>query len=693
MRDTASPAPSSPDPSVKQHPSVCPLDCPDTCSLTVGVADDQITSVRGSRANPLTDAVVCNKVMRSFAGFVHGPNRLTHPLRRTGPRGSGTYEPFSWDEALDLIHAGFTRAITAHGPQSVLPFNYAGPHGELAGGSMDRRFFYKMGATRLNRGPLCGAVRGGAYESLFGPAPGMPPQQVLQSDLVLVWGNNVTVSNLHMAPLLKQIRAKGARLVVIDPKRTKIAEHCDLHLQLIPGTDVVLAMALAAELERRDALDQAFIDQWIKGADQYLHAARAYTPDQVVEVCGLSLAEFHQLADWITQASCMSTSLGNGIERGRSGGSGLRAAMALQALTGHHGRLGAGVLAKPGLAVPKTTDRLQGARLIDPDSRVFNILDVARKLLDQNMRIPVKAVMIYNHNPVATHPDQARLIKALSQEDIFIAGSDVAMTDSMRMCDVILPAASHFEYDDVYGAYGQNYLQRAAPVIPLVGESLPNTEIFRRLAARFGYDDPLFQTSDAELMDQALDNDHPQLAGLRPSEIPLDQALEITAPDGAAPILCDTIAPATASGKIELFSDGYEARYGFGLPRYDPVPRSAPFVLITPSSAKRTNATFGDQPPSDGAEVVEMHPQDAASENLCDGDILEIFNAQGVVTLRLKISDTTRPGVLYSPKGTWRASSATGLTVNALIPADIRTDTEDGACYNETFVDVRRAAS
>ncbi|MBQ4807114.1 molybdopterin-dependent oxidoreductase [Phaeobacter sp. HS012] len=688
MRDNA-PA-DSPTP---QLPSVCPLDCPDTCSLSVSVTDGEITAVRGSRANPLTDAVICNKVVRSFAGFVHGPNRLTQPLRRSGPRGSGSYEPISWEEALDLIHAGFTRAITAHGPQSVLPFNYAGPHGELAGGSMDRRFFYHMGATRLNRGPLCGGVRGGAYESLFGAAPGMPPQQVLHSDLVLVWGNNVTVSNLHMAPLLKDARAKGARLVVIDPKRTKIAEQCDLHLQPVPGTDVVLAMALAAELERRGTLDHEFIAQWTTGSEQYLEAARSYTPYQVAEVCGIPLAQFHQLADWITQARCMSTSLGNGIERGRSGGSGLRAAMALQALTGHHGRLGAGVLAKPGLAAPKTPDRLQASHLIDPDTRIFNIVDVARKLLDQNMRIPVKAVMIYNHNPIATHPDQARLIEALSQEEVFIAGCDVAMTDSMRMCDVILPAASHFEYDDVYGAYGQNFIQRAAPVIPLVGDSLPNTEIFRRLAARFGYDDPMFQASDAELMDQALDGNHPQLQGHRPSEIPLDRALEITAAEGTASILCDTIAPATRSGKIELFSEDYETRYGFGVPRYDPVPRSAPFVLITPSSAKRTNATFGDQPPSDGAELVEMHPKDAASRNLTDGALLEVFNAQATVTLRLKISDATRPGVLYSPKGTWRASSATGLTVNALIPADIRTDTEDGACYNETFVDLRPAAS
>lgn len=674
--------------SAAKYPSVCPLDCPDTCSLMVTVEDGKITEVKGSKANPFTDGVICNKVARSYPEFVHGPGRLTHPLRRVGPRGSGQFERISWDTALDLVHDGFTRAIATHGPQSVLPFNYAGPHGELAAGSMDRRFFYKLGATRLNRGPLCGAVRGGAYNSLFGTAPGMPPMQVLHSDLVLVWGNNVTVSNLHLTPLLKKIRAGGGKLVVIDPKRVKIAEQCDLHLQVAPGSDVVLAMALAAELERRDALDQGFIAQWVDGFDTYMNEARKYGLAEVETHCGITAEDFHTLADLVATARYMSVSCGNGIERGRSGGSGLRAAMALPALTGHHGRLGAGVIAKSGAAVPKTQARLQGDHLIDPATRVLNIVDLGRALQTPDMNPPIMAAMIYNHNPVATHPDQANLIRGLMREDLFLVGCDVAMTDSMALCDVILPAATHFEHDDVFGAYGQNFLQRAAPVMAPVGEALPNTEIFRRLAARFGFDAPEFCASDTELMDDALDADHPNLQGHRGSTLPLDHALEMEAEDGAM-ILCDTVRPATASGKIELFSQDYQDRYGFGVPRYDPTPKDLPFTLITPSSDKRTNATFGGLPPSQGPERVEMHPDDAANNGLSNGDLITIGNARGAVTLRLKITDATRPGVLYSPKGTWRASSDTAQTVNALIPADIRTDIEAGACYNETFVELR----
>ena len=674
----------------KVLPSVCPLDCPDTCSLNAIVRDGQLTGVKGSHANLYTAGVICNKVARSYPEFVHGENRLTQPLKRTGPRGSGAYEVISWGEALDLIHAGFSDAINRFGAQSIMPFNYAGPHGELAGGSMDRRFFYKLGATLLNRGPLCGGVRGTAYTSLFGNAPGMPPEQAVDADMIVVWSNNVTVSNLHLVRVLKEARRRGAKLVIIDPKRIKIAEQCDLFIQIHPGTDVIFAMALAAELERRGSLDMSFIDEWTHGFAPYMEQARKYSVDDVVEKCGVLAAQFHELVDLYMASKNVAASFGNGIERGRSGGSGLRAAMALQALTGNHGRLGAGVIAKSGLAAPKMQDRLQRPDLIPDGTRTFNIVDVAEKLLDDALEPPIMAMMIYNHNPVAVHPDQGNLIRALMREDLFIAGSDIAMTDSMAFADVILPAASHFEYDDVYGSYGQNYVQRAAPVIPCVGESAPNTEIFRRLAARFGFDDPMFLETDEQLMDTALNGDDPRLGGARPSRIDLHKALEMKCDDGSEAIMCKTVLPATPSGKIELFSDDLEARFGYGVPRYEPVPQKLPLALITPSSSKRTNATFGGCDASAGMEVLEIHPMDAEARGLNAGDTVSVWNERGKVTLSLAVTDATRTGVVYSPKGTWRRASDTGFTVNALIPSDLRTDIEDGACYNETFVEVEK---
>jgi anaerobic selenocysteine-containing dehydrogenase len=450
-------------------------------------------------------------------------------------------------------------------------------------------------------------------------------------------------------------------------------------------------MAAAAELERRGSLDKEFIDRWTIGFDLYMAEARKYGVADVERLCGLRSSDFHSFIALYEATKRVAVSLGNGIERGHSGGSGLRAAMALQALTGNHARKGAGVIAKPGLGVPKTTARLQRPDLIPDGTRTFNIVDVPNKLLDATLDPPVKAILIYNHNPVATHPNQTQMVQALSQENLFIAGCDVAMTDSMRYADVVLPAASYFEYADIYGSYGQNYLQRAEPVIPCVGQSQPNTEIFRRLAARFGFEDLIFRETGYELMDAAIDGSDRRLQGFAPSEIPLDRALLINSKDGSEPVMCDTVFPATPSGKIELFSADLESRFGYGVPRYEPVPKPSPFVLISPSSSKRTNATFGGCTASDGLEVLEINPADAAAKGVQDGDSIKVWNSLGEVSLRAMISDAVKPGVLYTPKGTWTRTSDTGQTVNALIPSDLRTDIERGACYNETFVDLALA--
>ncbi|MDP6521212.1 MAG: molybdopterin-dependent oxidoreductase [SAR324 cluster bacterium] len=676
---------------IETKPSVCPLDCPDTCSLSVKTDGTYVIEVQGSKANPYTAGVICNKVMRAFPDFVHGANRLTNPLKRVGPRGSGQFEIISWDKALDLVHEGFTSVIRKYGSQTVMPLNYAGPHGELACGSMDRRFFHKLGASLLARGELCGLVRGSAYTSLYGTVPGMPPEQMRHSDLIIIWGNNVTVSNLHLARVIKAARDNhGAKLIVIDPKRTPIAEKADMFIQIQPGTDVVLALAMAAELERRGVHNEVFIDKWVEGYDAYMENARTYTTEMVSEICGIDYEIFRQFSEWYTAGKIVSVSVGNGLERGHSGGSGIRSAMALQALTGNHGQLGAGVFAKPGNSFPKSTVQLQRPDLVPEGTRTINIVDTSKVLLNKSMVPPIKAVFIYNHNPVVTHPDQNRMRRALAQEDLFIVGADVVMTDSMAYCDVVLPAASHFEFADIYGSYGHHYLQRAEPVIPRVGESLPNTEIFRRLAARFGFDDQIFQETDAELIDAAFAEGDPRLNGYRPSELPLEKALAMGTKDGADMILCDTVFPETESGKIELFSQDLEERFGYGLPRFEPVERKYPLSIISPSSSKRTNATFGGCALSDGQEEVEINPLDAEMRGISDGDRLRVHNERGETLLIARITDAVLPGVLYTPKGAWLSTSKSGQTVNALLDADIRTDIEDGACCNEAFCEVSR---
>lgn len=674
-------------PTVK--PSVCPLDCPDTCSLQVTVENGEISRVKGSRVNPYTAGAICDKVAKYYPDFVHGERRLRTPLLRSGEPGSGEFKPIGWDEALAMIAERTQQVVDEFGPEAVLPFNYAGPHGQLAVGSMDRRFFHKIGATLLDRGPLCGGVRGAAYTSLFGNAPGMPPEQAADADLIAVWGNNVTVSNLHLARVIKQAREQGARLIVVDPKRTRIAEQAHLYLQIEPGTDVALALAVAAEIEKRGKVNAAFVSEWVSGYDEFMVEARRYTLEQAAGICKVPLEAIVELVDWYCTADKLALSIGNGIERGKSGGSGLRAIMSISALLGQFGRRGAGVIAKPGLAFPTTTERLQRTDLIPEGTRMLNIVDVGRHLLTDDLDPPIRAVFIYNHNPVATHPDQNRMMRALSRNEIFKVGIDVVMTDSMRFCDIVLPAASHFEFDDLYTAYGHSYLQRAEPVIPTVGDSLPNTEIFRRLARAFGFTDTMFEDSDQQLMNVAVDADDSRLQGFRPSEIPLDQALLMTAAEQQEMIMCNTVTPGTASGKIELFCQDLEDQFGYGVPRYETVPRSRPFSVITPSSSKRTNATFGGDAVSSGPEIVEINPSDAAAATIVDDALVELSNDKGSVVLKAKLTDAVAPGILYSPKGTWLHTSDTGQTVNALIDADMKTDIVAGACYNETFVDLR----
>jgi len=669
-----------------ERPSVCPLDCPDTCSLTVTVEEDRIVGIRGSHANPYTGGVLCAKVPQAYPAFVHGAGRLRTPLRRVGARGEGRFERITWGEALDAIHARFSAIIAAHGPEAILPLNYAGPHGMLAGGSMDLRFFHKLGASLLDRRPLCGGIRTEAWVGTFGPVPGIRPEQVADARLIVVWGNNVTWSNLHLVPWINRARKAGARLVVVDPRRTVIARRADLHLALRPGTDVVLAWAVAAELERRGGIDRAFVGRHVEGVDEFMALARRWSVSDAARVCGVPEEDVRALAEWYHTLSPAAISVGNGLERNQNGGSGIRAIFALPALAGKFGVPGGGLVNGASFAFPKTPGRLARPDLVPEGTRTLNIIDVGRHLLDASLVPPIKAVFIYNHNPVVVHPDATRLQRGLAREDLFVVGADVVMTDSMTYADVVLPAASHFEHADLYPAYGQHWLQRAEPAIRPQGEALPNTEIFRRLAARFGLTDPIFRASDAELMDDALDPDDPRLGGVRPSRLSTERALAMSVA-GEDAILFKNVFPKTPSGKVELASAYLERKYHARLPGWRPVESRYALALISPASDQRITSTFGGLHVTDGAPPLEMHPDDALARGLREGMRVRVFNELGEIHLPLKISDAVPRGVVATLKGAWLATSDNGQTVSALCPAH-HADISEGACFNDARVEV-----
>jgi anaerobic selenocysteine-containing dehydrogenase len=673
-----------------ERASVCTLDCPDTCSLTVTVADDRIVKVRGSDALPYTDGVICNKVAHHAGEFLHGPGRLLSPLKRVGPRGAGRFERVSWEEALDTIHQRVTAVIDRWGPQAVMPLNYGGPHGMLALDSMSLRFFHRLGATQLYRGAMCGAVRTEAWTGTYGAVPGIGPEAAARAKLNIVWGNNATITNLHLVRQIRASKRHGGRLVVIDPLRTKIAEQADLHLAPMPSTDVLLGFALADELERLGAHNHAFIVEHVGGYDEFMARARAWPAEKAANACGVPVADVRRLACWMAEAEPLVLAPGNGLERGRNGGSGIRAAIALPALMG---KLGAtsGVVLGARYTFPKTGARLTRPDLLPAGTRTLNILDVGRHLERDDIDPPLRAVFIYNHNPIVVHPDQNQMKRGLRREDIFLIGIEIAMTESIQHCDIALPATTYFECDDLYASYGHHWLQRAEAVIPPVGEALPNVEIFRRLAARFGFDDACFKASDRDLMDDAVDGAHPRLRGVKPSEISTRVALRMTSPDGRPLALFDNVMPATPSGKIELASDTLADRWGpdARLPGFRPRAARFPLTLVSPASDKRISSTLlGLWGAAGDCSPLLMHPYDAHARGLEGGRLVRVWNDLGSVLLPLVITDAVPPGVVASEKGAWLATSPNGQTISALVSADDRADLGNGACYNDTGVEV-----
>ncbi len=669
-----------------QKPSVCPMDCPDTCSLRVTVENDRVTKVNGSRVNPITAGAVCSKVMKYYPDYIHGPDRLKQPLVRVGAKGDGQFEAVSWERALDTIYQRYSDIIASHGAQAIVPFNYAGPHGVLAGGSMATRFFNKLGASKLDRGPLCAGTRSLAYASLFGTTSGISPEEVIRSNTIVIWGRNITVSALHQTRLITQAQKNGVKLIVIDPKRIRIAEQADLYVGLRPGTDVILAYAVAAELERLDGLDHDFIKEWVEGFDPYMTEARTYTVEKAAAICGVDAMDIRALAQCFADGAPLSMTVGVGVERNRNGGGGIRAALSLLALSGNIGKVGSGFFDKFSLTFPMNREALERPDLTSGIPREFNIIDVVTHILEDKVDPPIMSLFIFNHNPIAVHPNQNRMKRALAKEDLFAVGCDVTMTESLAFADVILPAASHFEFDDLYPAYGHQYLQRAVPVIPAVGDALSNTEIFRRLAARFGFHDACFKTQDLDLITEALSIGDDRLPGPQSEQVSTTDAYPMQDDEGSLSLLRGLL-PQTPSGKIELSSDRLQERYNAQVPKYRSLASEYPLTLVTPSSDRRINSTFGGSDPESALEVLEMHPDDAEPRGLTEGMTVRVHNDLGEVHLRLQITPVVRPGCVYSPKGAWLKTSPTHQTTNALIPGH-KSDIADGACYNDARVEV-----
>ncbi len=655
--------------------TACPLDCPDGCSLSITVEDERITAIdavpEGEAANPLTDGWICRKVRR-MTRRIHGDQRLTTPLRRTGPKGSGQFEPIGWDEALDEIAAHIRTAIDEHGPSSVVPYLYNSSAAVLESDGLTPLLFEALEAAEVEH-TICAATASKAWRLVLGTMPSADPTDVADSDLIVVWGANPTVSNSHLAPRIEARAREGAKVVVIDPRRTPAADRASRFLPVKPGTDVVLAMAAAAELERRGAVDRAFVDEHAEGADEYLAACAEWTVERAAEVCGLEPEDITGFVDDIVGAQAPMLRVGWGMERNRNGGSAHRATMSLWVLAGAFGRPGAGVVGATSPAEDPTAGAVRNAVLGGgdyPNRRIVNMNRFGAVLAGEGGAVDV--LFVQGSNPAASAPNQPAVHEGLARDDLFTVVHDQVMTDTARFADIVLPATTSFEVDDIVAGYGGYWVQDSPAVIPPVGESRPNNQVAHGLAIRLGLESEAFDPSPARL--RAL------MVG--PFELPLRLQ-----PEGA--VQFKDLWPAHAG------SDSRKARLVTDDPTSDRLPTyrdndvtGGSLILLTPATNRTITSMFGEYDSSDPS--VHLHPADAESRGLTQGQQAVVTNGQASITVAVAVDDAIRPGVASIPKGLWCKATPEGLTANAFAP-DTLSDLAGGARFNDAMVEVQPA--
>ncbi|MBX7082797.1 MAG: molybdopterin-dependent oxidoreductase [Nannocystaceae bacterium] len=654
--------------------SACPLDCPDGCSLSVTVDDDgRLLRVDGDARNPFTAGFVCAKV-RGLAKHVHGAERVAQPLLRAGAKGEGRFRVASWDEALDRVATSLLDVRARHGGEAILPLCYGGSNGALTQDCVDARMFRRLGASALAR-TLCAAPSGSAATALYGKMPGVALPDYEHAKLVILWGCNPSASGIHLVPVLQRARERGATLVVIDPRRTPLAKQADLHLAVRPGTDLPLALALGHALLQRDAVDHAFLQRWTHGLDRYAARASAWSLARAASVCDVPQSDLESLLQRYIAASPAVIRCGWGTERNRNGGSAIAAILALPALAGKFGVRGGGYTMSNSRALPLSTEAAIGEAA--PAVRTVNMNQVGRVLTAAPAS--VHALFVYNCNPWATLPHQSEVHRGLLREDLFTVVFDAVMTDTARFADVVLPATTFLEHDELRTSYGAMALQHARAAMPPVGQARCNAEVFLALCDRMG-------------LSRAGDVREPEaLAAAVLAGSALPESARATVREGgvaqAGGVAFVDVFPATADGRIDLHPEALDRECDGGLYEYrdDPGTVAHPLCLITPAIAKQTSSSFGQL---DRRKVaLRMHPHDAAARALVEGAPIRVFNQLGEVHCRVTIDDALRPGVVMLPKGMWSHHSDNGATANALCP-DTLADLGGGATFNDARVQV-----
>jgi len=654
--------------------TACPLDCPDSCSLDVTVERGRIVKMDGGHDNPVTKGYICAKVRR-FPERVYGEDRLLYPAIRQGAKGQGTFTRVSWGEALDHIAAKMKAIRDSDSAEAILPFCYGGSNGLLTQDTNDAVLFRGFATSRLAR-TVCAAPTGAANQMLYGKMPGVTYVDYVHARLIVLWGVNPSASGIHLMPYLKQARDAGAKLVVVDPRATVLARQADLHIAPRPGTDLPLALAVHRYFFESGRSDERFLAEHTRGADQLRGRAADWTFERAAQVCGVPAATIQQFAEMYASASPALVRCGWGLERNRNGGSAAAAILALPAVAGKFGVRGGGF----SMSNSSAWGIKAAAWMNDtpePRTRLVNMNHLGRALTEYNDP-PVKMLFVYNCNPLATMPDQARVLQGLQREDLFTVVYEQVVTDTARYADVLLPATTFVENYDIAKGYGPISLQLVNRVIEPVGEARPNAEVFSELAARLGVGEAEEET---DTLLRIISKLPPQIGA------ELAASGSATPPYGGAPIQFVDVFPLTADGKVELFSRALDQGAPAGLYGYQPDPATDafPLTLISPASEKTVSSTLGEL--RERAAVLQMHPEDAAARGLATDDPVRVFNQLGEVHCPVALNKDIRPGMVTLPKGLWRKSTYNGLTANVLVP-DTLTDLGGGACFNDARVQV-----
>ena len=677
----------------------CPHDCPDTCAMLVTVEDGKAVRVAGDPDHPFTNGFLCAKVNRYIERTYHR-DRVLQPMRRVGKKGSGKFVPATWDEALTDIAARLNDIRhSADGPEAILPYSYAGTMGLVQSSSMDRRFFHRIGASMLDR-TICSMAGTMGMRMTVGANLGADPEGVPESDLVLLWGTNTLTANPHFWPFVLRARERGARIIAIDPIRTRTAAQCDEWIGIRPGTDAALALGMMHVLLDRGLEDADYIAMHTIGFPQLRERVREYPPERVSAITGVPTATIVALGEAYARAKAAFIRVNYGLQRHAGGGMAVRTIACLPALTGHWRRAGGGVQLSSSASFQfdrKTLERSD----ISPPVRTINMIRLGEALTSADAGVggpPVRALVVYNSNPAAVAPDRNAVLRGMAREDLFTVVLEHFQTDTADYADWILPATTQLEHWDLHYSYGHHYVTLNQPSIAPMGDALPNSEIFRRLAARMGLDDPMFRDDDTTLIQQALATPAPKLQGVTFEALVERGWMRLNLPTPYLPFAEGGFA--TPSGKCELYS---ERMAGMGL---DPLPAFTPpyeFPENEPALAARYPLTLISSPAHQflnttfvnidtlrrSAREPEclLHPTDAESRGIAVGARVVVHNDRGAFTAVARVEETIRPGVVWAPSIWWGKYAVDGANANQTT-SQRETDMGHGPVFYDNLVEV-----